>query len=67
MVGMIHLRNRVISIAALPLSWGNITRAGGRLPVVVDVDDLTDVRPETRAGHHTAGRVVSLVMQGTRQ
>jgi hypothetical protein len=32
---------------------------------VLNVDDLTDVRPQTRAGYHTAGRVVSLVMQGT--
>ena len=32
---------------------------------VLRVDDLADVRPETRAGYHTAGRVVSLVMQAT--
>ncbi len=32
---------------------------------VLNVDDLTDVRPQTRAGYHTAGRVVSLVFQGT--
>jgi outer membrane receptor protein involved in Fe transport len=32
---------------------------------VLNVDDLTDVRPQTRAGYHTAGRVVSLVIQGT--
>ena len=34
---------------------------------VVNVDDLTDVRPQTRAGYHTAGRVISLMMQGTWQ
>jgi hypothetical protein len=32
---------------------------------VARVDDLLNARPETRAGYHTAGRVVSLVMQGT--
>lgn len=32
---------------------------------VLRVDDALDVRPETRAGYHTAGRVVSLVVQGT--
>jgi hypothetical protein len=32
---------------------------------VLRVDDLWNVRPETRAGYHTAGRVVSLVVQGT--
>jgi len=32
---------------------------------VLRVDDLLDARPETRAGYHTAGRVVSVVLQGT--
>lgn len=32
---------------------------------VLRVDDVTDVRPETRKGYHTAGRVISLVVQGT--
>jgi hypothetical protein len=32
---------------------------------VLNVDDVTDVRPQTRVGYHTAGRVISLVMQGT--
>ena len=32
---------------------------------VLRIDDLLDARPETRAGYHTAGRVVSLVVQGT--
>jgi outer membrane cobalamin receptor len=32
---------------------------------VLRVDDVTDERPETRAGYHTAGRVVSLILQGT--
>jgi outer membrane receptor protein involved in Fe transport len=32
---------------------------------VLRIDDLADARPETRAGYHTAGRVVSLIMQGT--
>ena len=32
---------------------------------VLRVDDLTDVRPETREGYHTAGRVISLIVQGT--
>jgi outer membrane receptor protein involved in Fe transport len=31
---------------------------------VLRVDDVLDVRPETRAGYHTAGRVVTLVLQG---
>ena len=31
---------------------------------VLRVDDLLDVRPETRAGYHTAGRVITLVLQG---
>jgi hypothetical protein len=34
---------------------------------VLNVDDLTDVRPQTRSGYHTAGRVISLMMQGTWQ
>lgn len=29
------------------------------------IDDLLDARPETRAGYHSAGRVISIVMQGT--
>jgi outer membrane receptor protein involved in Fe transport len=32
---------------------------------VLRVDDVTDVRPETRKGYHTAGRVISLIVQGT--
>ena len=32
---------------------------------VLRVDDLLNARPETRAGYHTAGRVISVVMQGT--
>jgi outer membrane cobalamin receptor len=32
---------------------------------VLRVDDVTDVRPETRKGYHTPGRVFSLVVQGT--
>jgi len=32
---------------------------------VMRIDDLLDQRPETRAGYHSAGRVVSLVVQGT--
>jgi outer membrane receptor protein involved in Fe transport len=32
---------------------------------VLRIDDLLDARPETRAGYHTAGRVVSVVVQGT--
>ncbi|HWU90628.1 MAG TPA: TonB-dependent receptor, partial [Kofleriaceae bacterium] len=32
---------------------------------VLRVDDLTDVRPETRKGYHTPGRVISLIVQGT--
>lgn len=32
---------------------------------VLNVEDLTDVQPETRAGYHTAGRVVSFILQGT--
>ena len=32
---------------------------------VVRVDDLLDQRPEVRTGYHSAGRVVSLVLQGT--
>ena len=32
---------------------------------VLNVDDLSDVQPETRVGYHTAGRVFSLVVQGT--
>ena len=32
--------------------------------VVLNVDDLSNVQPETRVGYHTAGRVISLIMQG---
>jgi len=32
---------------------------------VLRVDDLLNERPETRAGYHMAGRVISIVMQGT--
>jgi outer membrane receptor protein involved in Fe transport len=31
---------------------------------VLRVDDVFNVRPETRAGYHTAGRVISFVLQG---
>jgi outer membrane receptor protein involved in Fe transport len=34
---------------------------------VVRVDDALDVRPETRMGYHSAGRVISLILQGTWQ
>ena len=32
---------------------------------VLRCDDLLDQRPETRAGYHTQGRVISLALQGT--
>jgi len=32
---------------------------------VLRVDDALDVRPETRAGYHAAGRVISVMFQGT--
>jgi hypothetical protein len=32
---------------------------------VLRCDDLLDQRPETRAGYHTPGRVISLALQGT--
>ncbi|HSK05855.1 MAG TPA: TonB-dependent receptor [Kofleriaceae bacterium] len=32
---------------------------------VLRIDDLTDVRPETRTGYYTAGRVISLIVQAT--
>jgi outer membrane receptor protein involved in Fe transport len=32
---------------------------------VVRVDDILDVRPESRAGYHLPGRVISLAVQGT--
>jgi outer membrane receptor protein involved in Fe transport len=32
---------------------------------VLRVDDVTNVRPETRKNYHTAGRVISLVVQGS--
>jgi outer membrane cobalamin receptor len=31
---------------------------------VLRVDDLLDVRPETRGGYHAPGRVITLVLQG---
>jgi outer membrane cobalamin receptor len=31
---------------------------------VLNVDDLSNEQPETRIGYHTAGRVISLVVQG---
>ncbi len=31
---------------------------------VLKVDDALDVRPETRAGYHSPGRVITLVLQG---
>lgn len=34
---------------------------------VLRVDDAFDVRPETRMGYHSAGRVISVVLQGTWQ
>jgi hypothetical protein len=34
---------------------------------VVRLDDVFDRQPETRAGYHTAGRVVSIVIQGAWQ
>jgi len=36
-----------------------------RYLAVLRVDDLLDAQPETRSGFHAAGRVISLVMQGT--
>src|SRR4029079_9758093 len=33
--------------------------------LVLNVDDLSNVQPETRIGYHTAGRVISLILQGT--
>ena len=34
---------------------------------VLRIDDALDVRPETRMGYHSAGRVISVVLQGTWQ
>ncbi len=34
---------------------------------VLRVDDLLDEQPETRIGYHTAGRVVSIIIQGSWQ
>ena len=42
-----------------------IALARGAYLAVLRLDDLFDVQPETRAGYHTAGRVGSLVVQGT--
>jgi outer membrane receptor protein involved in Fe transport len=36
-----------------------------RYLAVLNVQDVTDEQPETRAGYHTAGRVVSFLLQGT--
>ena len=38
---------------------------GRQYLAVLSVQDLTDEAPETRSGYHTAGRIVSLIMQGT--
>jgi hypothetical protein len=32
---------------------------------VLRVEDALDRQPETRVGYHTAGRVISVVFQGT--
>ncbi|MBK7535068.1 MAG: TonB-dependent receptor [Myxococcales bacterium] len=40
---------------------------GSAYLAVVRVDDVLDVRPETRSGYHAAGRVVTVLLQGTWQ
>ena len=38
---------------------------GAAYLAVLRIDDLLDVRPETRSGYHAVGRITSLMLQGT--
>ncbi|MBA2542209.1 MAG: TonB-dependent receptor, partial [Deltaproteobacteria bacterium] len=51
---------------AYTLVEANVTaQLSGEYLAVLRVDDALDIRPETRTGFRTAGRVVTLVFQGT--
>lgn len=52
-------------VSGYALFEANLTaQLGKEYLAVFRVDDALDEQPETRAGYHTAGRVVSLVLQG---
>jgi outer membrane receptor protein involved in Fe transport len=54
------------TVAGYTLLEGSVSAVIGKeYLAVLRVDDLLDVRPETRSGFHTAGRVVTVVFQGT--
>jgi outer membrane receptor protein involved in Fe transport len=58
--------NQTVHVPGYTLVEANLAaQLTARYFAVARVDDLLNARPETRAGYHTAGRVVSLVMQAT--
>jgi outer membrane cobalamin receptor len=60
--------DQAVPVAGYTLVSANLTAQLTRDYVgVLRIDDLLDARPETRAGYHAAGRVISLVVQGTWQ
>ena len=57
--------DKTIVVSGYPLLEANLTaQLSKEYLAVFRIDDLLDEQPETRAGYHTAGRVVSLVLQG---
>ncbi|HET7500905.1 MAG TPA: TonB-dependent receptor plug domain-containing protein [Kofleriaceae bacterium] len=58
--------DQTVHVAGYALVEANLTAQLTRQYLgVLRVDDLLDERPQTRPGYHTAGRVISLVVQGT--
>lgn len=72
--GLVRLRyfgesiDRQVAIDGYALVEGNLTAALSKeYLAVLRVDDLLDVRPETRDGYHLPGRVISFILQGAWQ
>jgi outer membrane receptor protein involved in Fe transport len=61
-------RDKGMDVGGYTLLEGNLTaQLSKEYLAVLRVDDALDVRPETRIGYHSAGRVISIVLQGAWQ
>ena len=63
-----HFLDKGFEVGNYHLVEANVTaQLSKEYLAVLRVDDALDVRPETRMGYHSAGRVISVVLQGTWQ
>ncbi|MDB4963917.1 MAG: TonB-dependent receptor [Myxococcales bacterium] len=61
-------RDKGMTVGGYTLVEANLTaQLSKEYLAVLRVDDALDVRPETRVGYHSAGRVISIVLQGAWQ